>query len=299
MLVVSPVTATNTIMASSLIKDASLFPLINPAVTASLGKYYIIKFAPLRDELTRMQAEHSFKTFVYFLYLNNSGWIGLNEREMFTAASTIKVPLAMSVYKLVEQGKISLDDTYKLSESDIDSNFGDLYKAGAGASFTVRDLVATMLKDSDNTAARALIHVTQLVGVVDPFSEVYDEMGWQKVDFSSKPSYISINEKTLANMFISLYNSTFLNPTDSEAILNYLDLSRFDQQIAGGVPKTVAVAHKIGIDETEKVFSDCGIIYVPNRPYVLCLGSQGASQTEADRFMQDISRTVYEYVINN
>ncbi len=298
-LVVSPISGSNTVATADRSRDMTGFPLVNPSVTASLGKYFIIKFSPLREKLAAIQAKHTNKTFIYFLYLNNSAWIGLNERDMFTAASTIKVPLAITIYKLIEQGKINLDDTYTLTESDLDSNFGELYKAGAGKVLTIHSLLATMLTDSDNTAARALIHVTQLLNIADPFSDVYDEMGWQEVDFGSKPTYIKINEKTLANMFISLYNSTYLNPRDSEAVLEYLDKSKFDQQIAGGVPKGIAVAHKIGIDDVEGTFSDCGIVYVPNRPYVLCLGSQGTPQAEADRFMQEISRTVYEYVINN
>lgn len=297
--VISPIQATSTLHTNDVAEQIAAFPLINPAVTADLGKYFIINFAPLKAQLVDLQNAEKKKTFIYFLYLNNSGWIGLNEKDLFTAASTIKVPLAMEVYKLAEQGKLSLNDQYKLDASDLDSNFGALYKAGAGATSTIQDLLGTMLQYSDNTAARALIHVTQLVGVKDPFKDVYAAMGWQTVDFSSKPSYIDINEKTLSNMFIALYNATYLNPTDSEAIMHYLDLSTFDQQIAGGVPKDVAVAHKIGIDSEDNVYSDCGVVYVPNRPYILCLGMKDGSQVEADSFMQTISKTVYNYVTSN
>jgi hypothetical protein len=40
------------------------------------------------------------------------------------------------------------------------------------------------------------------------------------------------------------------------------------------VSETIKVAHKIGVfeesDASQDVFTDCGIIYVPNRPYILC-----------------------------
>lgn len=274
-------------------------PFINPSVTSSLGKYYIINFTPLRSQMIAVRDDQRYKTYAYFVYLNNAAWIGLDERELFTAASTIKVPLAMAVYKLKEQGKLNLQDTYILDASDLDENFGPLYQRGAGAELTIGELLQIMLEYSDNTAARALLHVTELLGVSDPFIDVYHAMGWESVDFGSKPTYIDINEKTLANMFLSLYNSTYLTVEDSGAILAALDRSKFNSQIVAGVPASIPVAHKIGIDELSNTYSDCGIVYVPQRPYLLCMGISGADQVEADAFMKEMSKTVYEYVSSN
>ena len=39
---------------------------------------------------TPMGKEYSGKGYVYFSYLNNAAWVGLNEREMITAASRKK-----------------------------------------------------------------------------------------------------------------------------------------------------------------------------------------------------------------
>lgn len=274
-------------------------PLINPTVLADLGKHYIINFRPLRDQLIELQGTTKDKTYIYFLYLNNSAWIGLNEKDLFPAASTIKVPLAMSVYKMVEQGKLKLSQTYNISEFDIDSNFGDLYQVGPDHMVTVDELLKIMLQYSDNTAARALLHITESIGVKDPFVDVYNAMGWEKVEFGNKPVYIDINLKTLANMFISLFNASYISIEDSAEILEHLVNSPFDKQIVAGVPKTVTVAHKIGIDDVEESYSDCGIVYAPNRPYILCVGYYGGSQVLANSFMAKVSKAVYEYVINN
>jgi beta-lactamase class A len=283
----------------SVIADIAAFSLINPTVTANLGKYFIIKFTPLKAQFSAIQASTKHKTYIYFLYLNNASWIGLNERDLYTAASTIKVPLAITIYKLVEDGKLNLQDTYKLDRSDLDANFGSLYKRGVGTTLSIQELLDVMLRDSDNTAAHALLHVTDLLGIKDPFADVYDAMGWQAVDFGSKPTYIDINTKTLSNMFIALYNATYLSPADSQAILRVLDESHFNQQIGAGIPSTLAFSHKIGIDEIAGTYSDCGIIYVPHRPYILCVGAQGMSQMEADNFMARVSQAAYQYVTTN
>jgi hypothetical protein len=82
-------------------------------------------------------------------------------------------------------------------------------------------------------------------------------------------------------------------------VLEHLANSPFDKQIVAGVPKNVVVAHKIGIDDVEESYSDCGIVYAPGRPYILCLGYYGGSQVLANKFMSAVSKEVYDYVINN
>ena len=273
--------------------------LLNPLVIADIDRHYIINFKPLKFQLVALQKKQPQKTFIYFAYLNNSSWIGLNEKDFFTAASTVKVPLAMAIYKMEEQGKLKFDDSYSLIELDLDSDFGQLYKVGADNEFTLEELVAIMLTHSDNTALRALFHVMELHGVKDPLADVYAAMGWDYNDFGTKVTYIDINMKTLSNMFMSLYNAVYLSTTDSQKILRYLSQSDFNDQIVSGVPKDMLISHKIGVNEKDKTYSDCGIVYAPARPYIICVGSVGAPKKDADSFMKSVSRTVYEYVINN
>lgn len=276
------------------------YSFINPAVRADLGKHYIINFKDLRAKLVDVRASYKPTTFVYFAYLNNSSWIGLDEKDLFSAASTVKVPLAMALYRMAEQGKIKLNASYSLSELDLDDRFGELYKVGSDKSFTVQELIGIMLQYSDNTAMRALVHVTELIGIKDPLKEVYTAMGWEYGDIATTTvSYIDINLKTLSNMFLALYNASYVNIEHSQEILGYLAESDFRDQIVAGVPEGVSVAHKIGVNDPDKTYSDCGIVYAPNRPYLLCIGMKGGTEKQANTFMATVSRAVYEYVINN
>jgi beta-lactamase class A len=47
----------------------------------------------------------------------------VNERELFTGASTVKVPLAMTLLRSVEQGLIDLHTTYSLEQQDLNKDF--------------------------------------------------------------------------------------------------------------------------------------------------------------------------------
>lgn len=285
------------------VKDVSnKYLLLNPAVTASLNKHYIINVAPLRTKLFALQQKYSTKTYVYFLYLNNGIWIGLNEKDKFEAASTLKVPLAMAVLKSAENGRLALDAAYTIQDTELDGKFGELYKKGAGGEYTLRDLLQIMLEHSDNTAMNAVYNSLTRLGITDPLADIYTALGWQELEppaFDEAPNYADINLKTLANMFLALYNAAYLSPGDSQEILGYLANTPFDDKIAAGVPEGIIVSHKIGIGGDTNTFSDCGIVYAPNRNYILCVGSNGASETETNTFIKEVSEAVYDFVINN
>ena len=95
--------------------------------------------------------------------------------------------------------------------------------------------------------------------------------------------------------------SSYLKAEDSNKVLSILTKTDFNDKIAAGVPKEVPVAHKIGVfggkgELSQEVFSDCGIIYVPNRPYTLCIMTRGDDENIARQHMKNISQLVYGYV---
>lgn len=287
----------------SSVSETSTYPHINPAVIAGLDKHFIINFRPLRKQFEEIQSRFPQKTFIYFAYLNNAAWIGINEREEFTAASTIKVPLAMALLKAVEDGKIQLEDSYGIEDFDLDYNFGDLYKEGAGQQLTVDELLAIMLEQSDNTAQVAVTHIFNRIGITDPLWPVYGALGWEfgapLASIGTTSTYSKISLKTLANLFLSLYDAKYVSVEHSNKILAHLAHTPFKDKIEAGVPREIAVSHKIGVAVPDDTYSDCGIVYAPNRPYLLCLGSVGAPEEKAVEFMKEISKAAYAYVIGN
>lgn len=273
---------------------------INPAVQANLGKHYIINFQPLRETFIAIDKKHAGQGYIYFAYLNNAAWVGINEREMITAASTVKVPLAMAVYKNIEEGRFTGEELYTIEEDDLNAGFGELYKAGAGQTITLRELVEIMLVYSDNTASNAIADIFRRVGIENPLDEVYAAMGWDAVSsLGEVPSYGLIHLKVLSNMFTALYNATYLNAEHSQVVLSHLAQTPFRDKLEAGVPKGVAVSHKIGTYAESKTYSDCGIIYAPSRNYLLCVASVGVDEPAAARFMAEVSAAAYEYVIKH
>lgn len=87
---------------------------------------------------------------------------GLNEDEVYFAASINKVPIMLSFYREIERGSYSGDEEYELSEEDIqDYGTGSMRYEEPGKKYTYKKLLSLSGKKSDNTAVYVL---TNLLG---------------------------------------------------------------------------------------------------------------------------------------
>lgn len=282
---------------NNLADAATQYRYINKVIVADIGKHFIINFKPLKEKFLEIQARYSEKTHIYFVYLNNASWVGIGEKEMFYAASTVKVPLALGLMRAAEEGKLSLVDKYALQDLDLNSDFGDLFKEGVNKEISINDLLTKMLEESDNTATLAIVNILKNIGVADPLNDIYKFMGWEgKLD---EYSYLNMNLKTLANMFITLYTAQYVGAESSNDILRHLDNSKFDKKIVAGVPRNLSIAHKEGIADNYRTFSDCGIVYAPNRDYILCAVMIDGTESKTNDFISELSRAAYDFVMNN
>ena len=69
------------------------------------------------------------------------------------------------------------------------------------------------------------------------------------------------------------------------------------------MPSDIQIAHKFGergiarVGKPEqKQLHDCGIVYYPKRPYLLCVMTRGEDFDKQARIIQDISKIVYTKV---
>jgi hypothetical protein len=63
------------------------------------------------------------------------------------------------------------------------------------------------------------------------------------------------------------------------------------------LPKSLAVAHKFGERELPngiKQLHDCGIVYLPKHPYLLCIMTRGTDYDRLSTVISTISKKIYE-----
>jgi beta-lactamase class A len=247
----------------------------------------ITNFLPLRKQLHEMIGPYEDSFAIYFEYLPTGTSIGINEDSEFTAASLLKVPVVMAYYHKKEILGFDQDATVKIQQNELDKHFGDLYKRGVGYDINLADAARLALTESDNTASLVLAdQISQ-----DDFSYVYEGLD---IPLTVKDKSPIVTAQQYTSILKSLYFSSILNKDNSEKILDLLTKTKFNDKLPAGVPQDVRVAHKIGLIDRQ-IYQDCGIIYVPGRPYVLCMISKSDKVTARER-MKAISEEVYKYV---
>lgn len=273
-------------------KQVNEYPYISKRVLQEFPQDILINFLELRRSLRAEVALYGDEQFgVYFEYLPTGTNIGVNDRIEFHAASLFKVPVIMAYYHARERGYIKGDPLLTLDKDSIDNEFGNLWKKGVGYKLKSSKAVELTLTESDNTAAKSLVPLIE----ESDFNSVYEGLD---IDLKSDDEGALISAKAYSSILKSLYFSSVINKDSSQEILEMLTRTKFPDKISAGVPVDVPVAHKIGdfiADDGKEGYRDCGIVYVPRRPYILCMFSVGDEQVARER-MQTVSRMIYDYV---
>lgn len=267
------------------------YPFLSKRIFLENQNDMLINFTPLRQALREYVKKQKEPLGVYFEYLPSGVSIGVNDTVEVNLASLLKVPVVMAVYKQIESGKIKKSNVIEIKEEHLDQRFGEGWKMGEGTKLTVEHAITLALTESDNTASNVLLSSLP-DGAID---DVFDSLDIPK---DTKGSFHFISPKSYSSILRSLYLSSYLSNVFSNEIITLLTKTKFTNQIPAGVPSTIPVAHKIGVfdlKDAPKTYSDCGIVYVPNRPYVLCIMTS-ASEEEATAYMQHISKMVYGYI---
>jgi beta-lactamase class A len=246
---------------------------------------------------------------VAYRTLDGRAEVLIDPDKSFHAASTMKVPVMIELFRQARLGALSLDDVlpirnefhsivdgspYALSVGD-DSD-KELY-AAIGKTMTLRSLCEAMITISSNFAANLLIEklgvekirrtVTALdAGGMQVLRGVEDSKAFEK----------GLNNTTTARGLLTLMQriamGTAVDKASDAAMVEVLKRQKFGEAIPAGVPSGTPVAHKTGT--ITRIHHDAAIVYGP-RPYVLVLLVRGIEDRKASAaLMADLSRAVYE-----
>ncbi|MBP9710674.1 MAG: serine hydrolase [Candidatus Pacebacteria bacterium] len=236
---------------------------------------------------------------VYYRDLNSNRWMGVNELELYEPASLLKVPIMMTYLKQVGTDPDILETVYpyELREEAKDKLVQKPILV-PNKSYTVLDLIRGMIIQSDNSAKDILEeHADQ-----KSLDQTYHILGL-KDPYESESGLYQLSTKSYALFFRVLYNGTYLGRRMSNTALQILSESEFVLGLRAGTPENIAVAHKYGVrgltesNGTEGVeLSDCGIVYHPDSPYLLCVMTHGTDPYVLAGVIKDVAETVYKEI---
>lgn len=237
----------------------------------------------------------------YFKDLTSGIWTGVNENERYAPASLEKVPIMIATLKQSESDP-SLLDKQIFYDGKIDRNTKEYYQSQKhilpNHSYSVEELISYMIMYSDNNATALLLSVTPQHNLTEIFTDlglpIPEKDTYETIDF--------LSDRLYSRLFRVLYNSTYLNEENSEKALKLLSYTDFDNGIVSQVPKDVSVANKFGertINNQNNVLvfrelHDCGIVYVPKNPYLICIMTKGDDFKKLESVIQDISKLTYD-----
>jgi len=278
----------------------------NPIIDVELGqnRTMINTYADLKKEIEDYLSMEGIDpthqdVAVYYQDLTTGGWFGINEKINFAPASLLKVPLMMGIYKMAESDPsiLQLRVLYQGQYENEKNTEVEQETLISGQEYTVEQLIEKMIIYSDNVSRIVLIDLLLQEQYFAKFNNIAREMSIiSPLEMGGDDTIIRV--KDYSALFRNLYYSLYLEPQYSEKALQLLAQSSFDRGLRKKIPKKIEISHKFGFGGREDIqdqLHDCGIIYVPGRPYTLCVLTKNKNFYELEKIIQDISGIVYEY----
>jgi beta-lactamase class A len=262
----------------------------------------------LRERVLALVQASGAEVAVAFRTIDGRQELLIDPDKTFHAASTMKVPVLIELFRQADAGTLSLDEplpvrnefhsivdgsVYQLDVSD-DSD-SEVYQA-VGKTLTLRQLAEAMITVSSNFAANLLIErlgvenirrtVTKLgADGMQVLRGVEDDKAFQK----------GLNNTTTARGLLVLLDKLAKGPVVSakadDEMIAMLSRQKFNDAIPAGVPEGTRVAHKTG--NITKIHHDAAIVFGP-RPYVLVVLVRGLQeQKDSAALIAAISREIW------
>ena len=226
---------------------------------------------------------------VAFRTLDRRDELFIQPDAAFHAASTMKVPVLIELFRQAKAGRLSLDDQIAVVNQfhsivdgsafalDTGEDSDTAVYSHLGGRMSYRDLAEAMITVSSNFATNLIIEhlgaqniqrTTDAIGAtgMHVLRGVEDDKAFQK----------GLNNSTTARALLTLMEAIAhgqaVDTASSDEMVAILKRQKFNNRIPEGLPPGIPVAHKTG--EITKIQHDAAIVYA-GRPFVLVILVRG------------------------
>lgn len=208
-----------------------------------------------------------------------SGYVyGYNENVSMTAAGCMKLPIAVSLIKAVEDKKVDFMNKIKIETSDKVYGTGIIHEFNE-REYTVFELMVIMLIQSDNTAANKIIDI---VGM-EQINEDIRTMGLKNTRLNRKTN----DERTaitdvenittaydLSKIWKHLSNGTFLNKDNGQMLIDILRRQQIKNKLALYIPDDLKIEISSKTGDKKGIENDTEYLELPKGKFVFTILSQ-------------------------
>ena len=275
-----------------------LTPTVQKAHSEVSTMYHTNEIAPLKQQLTGLMAQYpSIKPSIYVWEYEQGQYIDIKSNEIYPAASIIKLPVLVRMFKSIEAGQFKLNDEMKMIEQYRSSGSGNMQYGQAGRSFTMDYLAKVMIEVSDNTSTNMIM---AKMGGMDDVNIGLRDWGISTTFVRTwLPDLGGTNKTTaydIAKLLYNLDNPGFLNINSRESIIDYMSHVKNDRLIQAGLGEGALFIHKTG--DIGTMLGDAGIVYAPNgkKYIVVILAMRPHNSYQGKEFIVKASEMIYKAI---
>ena len=206
--------------------------------------------------------------------LNSGQKYLLRGDDVFPQASSIKIAVLAELYRQAQQGKLKLTDVYTVRDTDLVADSPIMNGLTPGVTqITLCDLATMVVAVSDNSAANILIDrvgIENVNSLLDSLGLAHTRLRRKMMDLkaASEGRENISTPSEMMTLLENVYRGKVLNKPLSEDFFRLLSTKK-NSWIPRELPENLKVADKEG--ELEGVRNDSGIVFLENRPYILCV----------------------------
>ncbi|OGU63752.1 MAG: serine hydrolase [Ignavibacteria bacterium RIFCSPHIGHO2_02_FULL_56_12] len=265
----------------------------------------------LRD-LDSLCAESGGAVSIAAEHLDTGERILISENDMYHAASTMKTPVMIEVFRQAAEGKFRLDDSIVVRNDfrsivdgspysmDLGEDSDDSVYNLIGKPATILFLIRHMITVSSNLATNILIELVDARKVTETMRTLgAKDMNVLRGVEDGKAFQKGLNNETnaidLMTIFKAIAEGKAVGAEEDKAMVDMLLAQRFRSKIPALLPEGVRVAHKTG--NITGVEHDSGIVFLPDgtQYVVVILMSKLKENATGVRVAAKISRRIYDY----
>lgn len=281
---------------------------------AARGAAGQVSFQTLRPAVEARIAKHRGVVGFALLDPKSGETLAIRGDETFPTASTIKVPILVTLFHKVQKGPLRLEDPVIMTQADQMPGSGILQFFRAPHQLLLVDAAEFMISESDNTGTNLVIDklgIRTVNNYVDSLGFAHTRL-WAKVfqraattidaDSSRKYGLGVTTPLEMAKILALIYRGEAVSPEASKQMVTMLQHQFWGaNEIPRYMPPGVKVAHKTGSDDDTR--SDVAIVYTPARDYVLVIYTKGNADkswridNEAETLMADLGKIVYDGLV--
>ena len=254
----------------------------------------------LKNNLLALAQEYrKIKLAVYVWEYSGKSYVDINADVPYPAASIIKIPVLIEMFREIEHSKFSLDDKMVLEDFYRASGSGKLQYSQGGIAHSMDYLARIMIENSDNSSTNMIM---AKMGGMSEVNKAINRWGLKTTHINTwLPDLDGTNITTareMAKMFYNIDSTNMLSNSSKRQMADYLGHVKNNRLLQAGLPSDAILLHKTG--DIGFMLGDAGIVKTANgkKYIVVILAKRPYNNHQGKEFIVKASRLIYNNIYN-